>query len=429
MSRSTGINVIDVGTSKVTCLLTKPSSDSDNINVVGVATLPSRGMGRSRNNAGTIVNIEEVVGSVTDCIEAAERMAGYNINSALVSISGSHIKSQNSQGVVAVTEPEGEISSEDIYRAIEAARAVSLPSSREIMHVLPREFAVDSQKGIKDPIGMSGIRLETEAHIITGSTTAIKNTTKAVSEIGVNVQTAVYSGLASSLSTLTDTEKELGVVSVDIGAGVTNVTAYVDSACSYSAVIPLGARKITDDLALGLMISLDSAEKIKHHISVVSKTKGEIGKSDEINLAKIGVREEVKNVSKKTLSEGIVRPRLNEIFTMVGGVIRKSGYAGQMPAGVVLSGGGSLTIGVVESCKRVLQLPVRLGSPTGLSGLTEEISSPEYATAVGLVLYGYQSQESSGGGQSSFKIDNVLKKLPLKQVSKKATDFFKSLMP
>jgi cell division protein FtsA len=424
MTKTTGVNAIDIGTSKVTCLITKPSTDSEKINVVGVATLPSRGMGRSRNNAGTIVNIEEVAGSITDCVESAERMAGFNINSAQVSISGSLIKSQNSQGVVAVTEPEGEISSEDIYRAIEAARAVSLPSSREIMHVLPREFSVDSQKGIKDPIGMSGIRLETEAHIITGSTTAIKNTTKVISEIGINVQNTVFSGLASALSTLTDTEKELGVVSVDIGAGVTNVTIFVDSACSYSSVIPLGARKITDDIALGLMVSLDSAEKIKHHISVSKK---DLGEKDEINLAKIGVKEEIRNVSRKTLSEGIIRPRLNEIFTLVGGVIRKSGFAGQAPSGIVLSGGGSLTIGATESCKRVLQLPTRLSTPVGLSGLTEEIDSPEYATAVGLVLYGYQHNDSSI--PTSFKIDNVLKKLPFKEISKKATDFFKSLMP
>ncbi len=424
MVKTTGINAIDIGTSKITCLITKPSTDSEKINVVGVATLPSRGMGRSRNNAGTIVNIEEVVSSVTDCVEAAERMAGFNINSASVSISGSQIKSQNSQGVVAVTEPEGEITSEDIFRAIEAAKAVSLPSSRYIMHVLPREFTVDTQKGIKDPIGMSGIRLETEAHIITGSATAIKNTVKAVGEIGVSVENTVYSGLASALSTITDTEKELGVISVDIGAGVTNVTIFVDSACSYSSVIPLGARKITDDLALGLMVSIDSAEKIKHHVST---TQRDLGKQDEINLAKIGVKEEIKNVSKKTLAEGIIKPRLNEIFTLVGGVIRKSGFAGQAPSGIVLLGGGSLTIGAVESCKRVLQLPVRLSKPTGLAGLTEEIDSPEYATAVGLVLYGYQHHSSTI--PTSFKIDNILKKLPFKDISKKASDFFKSLMP
>jgi cell division protein FtsA len=427
MVKTTGVNAIDIGTSKITCLITKPSPDSDKVNVVGVATLPSKGMGRSRNNAGTIVNIEEVVGSVTDCVEAAERMAGFNINSASVSISGSQIKSQNSQGVVAVTEPEGEITSEDIFRAIEAARAVSLPSSRDIMHVLPREFSVDTQKGIKDPIGMSGIRLETEAHIITGSTTAIKNTIKAVGEIGVGVENTVYSGLASALSTITDTEKELGVVSVDIGAGVTNVTIFVDSACSYSSVIPLGARKITDDLALGLMVSLDSAEKIKHYLSTSIRDQKDLTKQDEINLAKIGVQEEIKNVSRKTLSEGIIKPRLNEIFTLVGGVIRKSGFAGQAPSGIVLSGGGSLTIGAVESCKRVLQLPARLSHPVGLSGLTEEIDSPEYATAVGLVLYGYQNNDSSI--PTSFKIDNLLNKLPFKDASKKATDFFKSLMP
>lgn len=422
MAKLNGVNAIDIGTSKVTCLITKPSQDSNKINVVGVATLPSRGMGRSRNNAGTIVNIEEVVGSVTDCVEAAERMAGFNIGSAEVSISGSHIKSQNSQGVVAVTEPEGEITSEDIFRAIEAARAVSMPSSRDIMHVLPREYAVDSQKGIRDPVGMTGVRLETEAHIITGSSTAIKNTIKAVNEIGINVDNLVFSGLASSQAVLTETEKELGVVLVDIGAGVSNVSIYVDSACSYSGVVPLGARKVTDDLALGLMVSLNSAEKIKHHLSMKNSPK-----EDEINLAKIGVKEEIKNVSRKTLSEGIVRPRLNEIFTMVGGLIRKSGYAGQAPSGIVLTGGGALTVGAVESSKRVLQLPARLAYPTGLSGLTEEIDSPEYATAVGLVLYGYKHQPSST--LTSLKLDKFLKKLPLQEIIKKSANFFKSLMP
>ncbi len=208
MAKPNSINAIDIGSSKVTCLITLPSSENpEKINVVGVATLPSKGIRK-----GQIVNIEEAVTSITDCVEAAERMAGFNINSAFISVSGEHIKSQNSQGVVAITEPEGEITQEDIFRVVEAARAISLPSSREIIHVLPREYVVDSQKGIKDPVGMSGVRLETEAHLVTGSTTAIKNITKCINEIGIEVSALVFSGLASSHSILTETEKELGVI-------------------------------------------------------------------------------------------------------------------------------------------------------------------------------------------------------------------------
>src|SRR3989338_1708927 len=270
MARQTSLNAIDIGSSKISCLISIPSQDSEKINVVGVATVPSRGVRK-----GLIVDIEEAVGAITDCVEASERMAGFSINSAYVSISGDHIQSQNSKGVVDITQPEGEIDQEDVYRVVEAARAISLPSSREILHVMPREYIVDSQRGIKDPIGMAGVRLETDAHLITASAIAMKNMGKCVTEIGIDVAGMVYTGLASSYSVLTETEKELGVVLVDIGGGTTSLSVYLEGACAHSTVIPVGAKKVTDDLAIGLMDSLESAEKIKHYLSHPPEGTGE----------------------------------------------------------------------------------------------------------------------------------------------------------
>lgn len=424
MAKTQGINAIDIGSSKITCLITVPSQDSLKINVVGVATVPSKGVRK-----GQIVNIEECVGAITDCVEAAERMAGVGIESAYLSISGEHIQSQNSHGLVAIREAEQEISPDDVFRVIEAARAVSLPTSREIIHVLPREFVVDGQKGIKDPTGMSGIRLETEAHLITGLSPAVKNVTRCINELGVNVSGIVFTGLASSESVLTDTDRELGVILVDIGGGTTSVCLFVEGSCVYSAVIPVGAKKISDDLAIGLQVSVDSAEKIKYYVGK-PKNEREVGDqktTDEIELLKIGVNEDVKKVSRKTIVEGIIRPRLNEIFSMVNQVVKQSGFEGQAPAGVVLTGGGSLTVNCVEACRRVMQLPSKIGSPVGLSGMVEEVETPVSSVAVGLVLYGYKRKEQASS--SSPKLSGMIKGIPGKQFVGKAIEFIKSFLP
>lgn len=424
MAKPQGINAVDIGSSKITCLITVPDQDGEKINLVGAATVTSRGVRR-----GQIVNIEECVSSITDCVESAERMAGFGVDTASVSISGENIQSQNSQGLVAITETEGEIGSDDVFRVIEAARAVSLPTSREIIHVLPREFIVDGQHGIKDPTGMSGVRLETEAHLITGLSPAIKNVTRCVSELGVNVSGLVFTGLASAESVLTDTDKELGVVLVDIGGGTTSVCIFVEGSCVYSAVIPIGAKKITDDIAIGLQVSVDSAEKIKHFLS---KTKRENEPADpktvdEIDLSKLGITEDIKKVSRKTIVEGIIRPRLNEIFTMVNQVIKQSGLEGQTPAGVIVTGGGALTINCTEACRRVMQLPAKLGIPGGLHGLTDEVSSPIYATSVGLVLYGYLNKEQQTAPR--LKLSGMIKGIPGKQLVGRVIAFIKSFLP
>jgi cell division protein FtsA len=424
MAKPQGINAIDIGSSKITCLITVPGQDGEKINLVGAATVTSRGVRR-----GQIVNIEECVSSITDCVESAERMAGFGVDSAFVSISGENIQSQNSQGLVAITETEGEIDSDDVFRVIEAARAVSLPTSREIIHVLPCEFIVDGQHGIKDPSGMSGVRLETEAHLITGLSPAIKNVTRCVNELGVNVSGLVFTGLASAESILTDTDKELGVILIDIGGGTTSVCIYVEGSCVYSAVIPVGAKKISDDIAIGLQISVDSAEKIKHYLGKPRRESDsdDTKSTDEIDLSKLGITEDVKKVSRKTIVEGIIRPRLNEIFTMVNQVIKQSGLEGQTPAGVIITGGGALTVNCTEACRRVMQLPAKLGIPSGLHGLTDEISSPVYATSVGLVLYGYNHKEQQVAPK--IKLSGMIKGIPGKKLVGRVIEFIKSFLP
>ncbi|KKT42844.1 MAG: Cell division protein ftsA [Microgenomates group bacterium GW2011_GWC1_44_37] len=401
-----------------------PTQDSSKINVVGVATVPSKGVRK-----GQIVNIEECVSAITDCVESAERMAGVGVDSAYISISGEQIASQNSHGLVAIREAEEEISPDDVFRVIEAARAVSLPTSREIIHVLPIEFIVDSQRGIKDPTGMSGVRLETEAHLITGLSPAIKNVTRCVNELGADVSGLVFSGLASAEAVLSETDKELGVILVDIGGGTTSICIFLEGSCVYSAVLPIGAKKITDDIAIGLQISVDGAEKIKHFVSRQKHERGEEEQKivDEIDLLKLGISEDVKKVSRKTISEGIIRPRLNEIFSMVSNIIKQSGYEGQTPAGVVLTGGGSLTVNCTESCRRVMQLPAKIGTPEGLSGMIEEISTPISAVVVGLVLYGYKRKnEATSGG---VKLSGMIKAIPGKQVVGRVVEFIKSFLP
>lgn len=404
MARDKIVSVLDVGSSKITTIIATPVKD-DKLSVIGVSNVLARGVRK-----GQIVDIEEAVLSISSGVDAAERMAGVSIGSAIISIGGNQIASQNSKGVVAVSEPDGEITAADVRRVVEAAEAISLPSSREILHVLPRDFVVDGQPGIKDPLGMTGVRLEVDSQIVTGSTTAIRNLAKCIGEVGIDIQAVVFSGLASSEAVLSETEKELGVVLVDVGAGTTDVAIWVDGALSYSAVLPVGARNVTNDIAVGLRVSLESAEKIKLFLSetvrpkfaVESEEGGKAVKNtDELDLSVLNLTEEVKKVSRKTLQEGIIKPRLVEIFTFVGLEIQKSGFSGMTPSGVVITGGGALTVGVVEACRSRLAMPCRLGAPftsqmpARLTGLTDEINSPLYATAVGLLLFG--TKESALG--------------------------------
>jgi cell division protein FtsA len=420
---------IDIGTSKIVTLIAKVD---ENVNVLGVSESPANGVRK-----GQIVDIDEAVLSINNSLEAAERMAGYSASHIIASIGGSHIESQNSRGVVAVAHPEGEITLSDLARVIDAARAVSLPSSRDIIHVLPRSYIVDGQEGIKDPIGMTGVRLEVDTHIISANSTSIRNMEKAFSEVGVDLDAVVFSGYASSLAVLSDTEKELGVVLVDIGAGTTDLSIYIDGSVAYSSVIPIGARHITNDLAIGLRISLESAEKIKLFLSNPAKKqfkleedveeKTEKTGSDEIDLSGLALAEELRKVSKKTLIDGIIRPRLNELFTMIGIEIKKSGFGGQIPSGIVITGGGAKTVGITDSAKRTLAMPVRIAIPINLKGIIDEVGEPSFATVIGLVSYGGTIEIPS-----SLPFGFALPKIPFKFNSKlfgKAVAFFKSFLP
>src|SRR3990167_7504969 len=419
-SKTRIIAAIDLGSSKIATLIAQVNVDATtfetSVNIVGAATSNSKGVRK-----GQIVNIEEAVEATIVSVEAAERMAGYNLTEAYVSVGGGHIASQNSTGVVAVSDPDGEISASDVERVIDAARAISHPGSREIIHILPREFVVDGESGVRDPTGMTGVRLEVESHLITASTAALKNLARCINEVGVDITEMVFSGLAASEAVLSSTEKELGCVLVDVGSGTTSVAAFVDGSLSYSGTIPIGARNVTNDLAIGLRVSLDSAEKIK---LALSNEEVWVNKEDQVDIASFGVNEE-KRVSKRTLREGIIRPRLNEIFSMVRLDLERAGLANRIPSGAIITGGGAMTVGAVDSAKRMLSLPVRIGKPKGVGGLIDDIIDPAFATSVGLILYGAKK----GGGEISSSGFGKKIKIPGKGTIGKLIETIRDLLP
>lgn len=423
---------IDIGTSKITTLIAGFSATATPcVNVLGVSFISSQGV-----KSGQIIDINGAVSAINSSLEGAERMAGYSVSRVTVSISGKHVESQNSRGVVAVSDPGRGISENDVSRVLEAARAISLPTSREIIHVLPRGFIVDGQEGVKDPIGMTGVRLEVDTHLVSVNTTALNNLVKVITDVGVDVDDVVFAGLASSLAVLTETEKDLGVVLVDMGAGTTDICIYLNGSLSYSSVLPIGSRHISNDLAIGLRISLESAEKIKLFLSS-KKEKPTLGLNedeeekdgDEIDLQKLGLPEEVRKVSRKTLIEGIIKPRLNEIFTMVGLEIKKSGFGGQTPSGLVLSGGGAQAVGAAEAAKRMLSMPVRVAIPKEMSGLIDEIQDPSFATALGLVIFA-GGEEQVQNLPFGFSLPRIPLNLPIMKNSfRKILEILKSFLP
>jgi len=373
---------IDIGSSKIATVIVLFDSDSSDMpKVIGFASSDSLGIKK-----GLVVDIDKATQSIEKSIDRAEKMAGYKVEKAFVSVGGPHISSLNSHGLVAITNPNQEILSADVERVIEAARAISLSSTREIIEVVPCDFIVDGQAGIKNPVGMIGVRLEVDTHIITASQTNLKNIDHCLLDLGVENQGYIFSGLASAESVLTDTEKELGVLLVDIGGGKIDLCLYNEGALIYSSSIPIGGRHITNDIAVGLRVSLDSAEKIKIYLGKSLNSPLNKKKVNEINLKELNLNEDLADISIKTLVDEIIAPRLEEIFKLIFEEIEKNNLIEKMPSGLVITGGGSKTIGIAEIAKKVIGLPIRIGVPGKIGGLVDEIIDPSYATTIGLIL-------------------------------------------
>ncbi len=392
MAQSDIIVAIDVGTTKV-CTLVAEARQPGKMSIIGIGNVPSQGIRK-----GVVVNIEETISSISASLEEAERMAGYPIDSAFISIGGGHISSLNSRGVIAVSRADGEITHEDVARVIEAAQAISLPMNREVLHVLPRNFVVDGQEGVQNPAGMTGVRLEVETHVVNAASSAVRNLAKCVAQTGVEVEEIVMSPLAAAEAVLNQDDKELGVCLLDIGGGSTDIAIFVEGSIWHSTVLPIGSSHITNDLAIGLRVPFAVAEKIKKEayqpITVFEEGTlfEDVSKNgDSIDLDAYGV-EKGGLVARESLNQ-IVEARLNEIFDMVAKEIKKSGQQGLLAGGVVLTGGGSLLPGISEVAKVNLGLPSRIGKPLNVLGLTDGIESPAFVTPVGLILWGIKARE------------------------------------
>jgi len=393
------ICAVDIGTSKVATVVALFDKEEDKVpKIIGFSSSPSLGIKK-----GLVIDIEKATEAIEKSIEKAEKMAGYKIDKAFVSVGGPHISSLNSHGLVAITNPNQEINEGDVVRVIEAAQAVSLSSTRQIIEVVPCDFTVDGQGGIKNPVGMTGVRLEVDTHIITASQTNIKNIQRCLSDLGIEIEGFVFSGLSSAEAVLTDTEKELGVVLVDIGGGKTDLCLYSEGSLLHSSSLPIGGKHVTNDIAVGLRVSLDSAEKIKIYLSKKMNNLSMKKKISEIDLSELKLQEEIENISIKTLLDEIINPRLEEIFKLIYEEIEKSGLIKSIPSGLVLTGGGALTVGIMDVAKKVIGLPVRVGVPEKVGGLVDEILDPSYATTIGLILVGKNKIQKESFELKSFR--------------------------
>lgn len=404
---------LDVGTTKVaTCV---GSYQENGMEIIGLAKTPNTGLRK-----GMVADIEETVSAISAVLENAERMAGIPLTSCYVGINGSHINSINSKGVIAVSRADGEITQSDVERVIEASRAVAIPPNREILHVIPKDFIVDGQEGIKDPVGMTGIRLEVETHVISGSTSAIRNLSKCVTQAGLDIERIIFSPLATAKMLLSKKQKELGVALIDMGAGTTSIAVFEEGDIIHCGVVPVGSMHITNDIAIGLRISLDAAEKIKLKFGTAIGEK--IRDSETINLSDFENGESEKT-KRKYVAE-IIEARLTEIFSFVKDDLKKIGKDGMLPAGIVLTGGGALLEGLVDFVKEYLRLPAQIGLPIlEASGVVDKLDNPVYATSVGLMFWGLDEAPLETNGLSKLNIPNM------GGVVEKTKNFFKQFLP
>jgi cell division protein FtsA len=370
---------LDIGTSKVVAIVGEMTHDRQ-IEVIGIGSHPSRGLKK-----GVVVNIESTVQSIQRAVEEAELMAGCEVHAVYAGIAGSHVRSLNSHGIVAIRNKE--VTHEDVERVIDAARAVAIPADQKILHILPQEFIIDNQEGIREPIGMSGVRLEAKVHIVTGADSAAQNIVKCVQRCGLAVEDIVLEQLASSYAALTDDEKELGVCLVDIGGGTTDIAVFSGGAIRHTAVIPIAGDQVTNDIAVSLRTPTHHAEEIKMKFACALS---QLANTDEtIEVPSVGDRPP-RRLARQTLAE-VVEPRYEELFGLIREELRRSGFEEVIAAGVVLTGGSSKMEGAVELAEEVFHMPVRLGTPQHVTGLVEVVRNPIHATGVGLLLYGREN--------------------------------------
>ena len=396
---------LDIGSTKVCCIVGLHEEGAALPSVIGVGTAPTSGMRK-----GVVVDVEETVTSITAAVDEAERISGVAVDRATISIDGAHVVSQNSKGVIAVGRADQEITVEDLMRVEDAATAIQMPPNREIIQVFPRSYSVDSQDNIKDPVGMHGVRLEVESHIISGSVPAIKNLERSIHQAGIIIQGQVLVPIAAARAVLTKRQKELGVALIDIGGGTTGVAVYEEGDILFSSVIPVGAGHITNDLAIGLKTDIDTAEKIK-----LKYVKAHVAKSTLSEKVQIAELEGGKEVTRKELQR-IAGARLDEIFHLVRAELKKVGKDVMLPGGVVLTGGGAKMAGIDELAKETLQLPVAIGKPEGFSGIVDRINDPAFAAPIGLMLenmsHGHvEAAPGAGLGQTVDMIKRTLRNL------------------
>jgi|SRR5579872_335641 len=400
---------LDVGSSSVRVVVGKIEEDGKGPNIIGVSEAPSAGIRK-----GVIVDIDEAVSTISQALEKVERMTGVQINHAVVGIGGSHISSVESHGVIAVSRADGEITENDIIRVIDASQAISIPQNREIIHVIPKNFTVDGQSGIKDPLGMSGIRLEVDTVIVQAAAPFLKNLQKAIAQAGLQIDDMVLGPLAASQAALSKRQKELGVALIDMGGGTTGLVVFEEGELLSTAVVPVGSAHITNDVAIGLRTSIETAERVK--VEYAHALPREVPRGEEIDLSKIDPAEEEK-ASRHQLAE-ITEARLEEIFDLINAELKKIGRDGKLPAGAVLTGAGAKLSGVLELAKKRLKLPVQIGISANVNTVIDRASDPAFATAVGLVLW-------AGEYHANTKSPKVFESKMFKKVGK----LFKRFLP
>jgi len=367
---------LDIGTSKIVAIVGEMSPEGQ-LEIIGIGSHASRGLKK-----GVVVNIDSTVQSIQRAIEEAELMAGCQIQSVYAGIAGSHIRSMSSHGIVAIRDRE--VFQPDIDRVIDAAQAVAIPADQKILHILPQEFLIDNQEGIKEPLGMSGVRLEAKVHLVTCAVNAAQNIEKCIGQCGLSVDDIILEQLASSYAVLTDDEKDLGVCLVDIGGGTSDIAIFTDGAIKHTAVIPIAGDQVTNDIAMALRTPTQNAEeiKIKYGCALASMA----GENETIKVPSVGERQD-RDLSRQALAE-VIEPRYEELFNLIQAELRRSGFEDLIPAGIVLTGGTSKMEGVVELAEEIFHMPVSIGKPKSVAGLSDIVRNPIYATAVGLLQYG-----------------------------------------